>query len=390
MSCIEKSHQNEYGEYPETIVEVPRIATILGTFSDCIGGYAIMGTANGGIEIAISRRDDNTVKVFNPTKLDKKKFQVTNVKYRKEDRWANAIKAIIYELGYLGFSLSGMNITIQGDGSICDNSTFASISFIGMLLGLDRLYSLGFDKERMKRIAYTANRFSNVYQARLRDLIVLLYSEENSLMFFDLDSYRYEYSNCKMPDGVTSLFVSTSIPFSVLTPEFDDFNENLSELVEDISSRIPKGIKLRDLTDKELRLALKLSAEQRRRLLFVLEESSLAKKAWDAIKEKDHATFGKILNMHERAMEVDAELTSPEIDWIAKRGSEIKGLYGLCQVYTGCAGTLLALIDSSTDFPYTSRLEEYERIFGFHAVVEPYIPYVKARSIEGDESPTCQ
>ncbi|MBQ2258983.1 MAG: hypothetical protein II339_01840 [Spirochaetales bacterium] len=43
-----------------------------------------------------------------------------------------------------------------------------------------------------------------------------------------------------------------------------------------------------------------------------------------------------------------------------------------------------ALIDEEGKLAYTNRLEEYERIFGFHAEVRDYIPSGKISIVEAD------
>ena len=391
MNCIKEIHLNEYGIEPAVIIEVPQVMTILGAFSDCIDGYALMGTNANGMTIGISKREDNSVKALNVSKQDKKKFQITSIKYRKEDRWANCIKAVLQELVSLGIQLTGLNITIKGESSICDNSTFASSMFVGILTGLNSLFNLNLDSEAIKRIAFLANRFSSIYQARLRDLITLLYIKPDSLAFFDLASYDYEFIEYPKKENISSILISTSIPFSVLTPELDEFRDEMCTFAKELKGRIPKGIKLRDLSEKDIRQGLHIPQEQKRRqLMFLIEESLCALKSVEALKTGDYISLGRMLNAQERSFETKAELTSPEIDWIVKRSNEIQKIYGICQIYIGAAGTLLALIDTSVNFPYTCHLEEYERIFGFHANIRPYIPYGGVRCIRADEYSTCQ
>ena len=391
MNHIERSHLEEYGTEPCAIAEVPQVVTLIGAFSDCIDGYAIMGTCDNGLKIAVSKRDDNTVKILNATKQDKKKFQITNIKYRKEDRWANCIKAILQEVVSSGFVLPGMNITIQGESAICDNPSFSSYAFIGMLFALEGLLGISFTKEEKKKMAFSSNRFSQAFQARLRDLITLLYSKEDNLMFFDLSNHSYEFLEYPKKDNVSSLLISTAIPYTILTPELEEFRQEANEVVGLIRKKLPKTMSIKNLNEKNIRQILNISSEQKKgQLRFLVEDSECALNGWKALKNGDMELFGKNMNLQEKGLEMNAELTSPEIDWIVKRGSEMKKLYGICQIYTGVAGTLFALIDSSVDFPYTSQLEEYERIFGFHANVCPYVPYGSARSMRRDEYSTCQ
>ncbi len=391
MNDIGKYHQKEYDTAPSVIIEAPQVMTLLGGFSDCVKGYCLMSTNDYGMRIAISKRDDNTVKIQNITKQDKKKFLISNIKYRKEDRWANAAKAILFELVLSGYELTGMNITVKGPSAIGDNASFSASIFAGLLVGVNKLFDLNLDADMMLKLAFNANRFSELFQARLRDLISIFTSRKGNLIFFDLESYDYkiiEYPFSSLPE-LKSILISTSLPYSVLTPEMEEFRVSVNSVLQEVKNRLPKGFKIRELTEHQIRQELRLKPElERRQLMYVVEESMLAKSAYDAIINKDYESFGKLMNTEQKNLFTKAELTSPEIDWIVRKASEINGVFGLCQVFVGLAGTLISLIDSSLDFSYTSRLEEYERIFGFHATIRPYIPSGGVRLVE-DEDSSC-
>ena len=74
-------------------MEVPQVTTLLGAFAEYCSGYALMSTNDHGLRVALTRRDDNTVRVFNATKGERKKFQLSALKERKEDKWAQIVKA---------------------------------------------------------------------------------------------------------------------------------------------------------------------------------------------------------------------------------------------------------------------------------------------------------
>lgn len=388
MKDIKSNHFKEYSENPEIIVEVPQLTTLFGAFSDFISGFSLMSTNDYGLRVAMSRRQDNAVRVLNVTKQDKKKFQISNIKYRKEDRWANAAKAILNEVVSIsGISIPGLNITIKGQSAGGDNSSFTSAIFAGIIYGLNNLFELHLSGDDMVRLAFGANRFSPFYNARLRDLVTIFSAEKGSVVFFDLDSYEYKFQKYPFDDfeGIGSYLISSAIPYSVLTPEEDEFRDECDIIFQALKAKLPRSVKLRDLSEKELRpILFGLSESQRRFAQFVIQDSEFAKKAWEAINASDIDAFSKLLNSQQKNITSKAELSSPEIDWIVRRGLETTGVSSISQVYVGLSGTLLALIDEEGKLAYTNRLEEYERIFGFHAEVRDYIPSGKISIVEAD------
>ncbi len=390
MKDIESYHYKEYSEHPDIVVEVPQVTTLLGAFSDFVNGFALMSTNDYGLRISLSRRQDNSVRVLNVTKQDKKKFQISSLKFRKEDRWANAVKAILNELiSNLGANLIGLNITIKGHSAGCDHSSFSAAVFSGLLFGINRLFELNLTMEEMVRVAFNANRFTPIYNARLRDLITIFSAKAGKVILYDLESYEYklvEYPFIGF-EGCSTYLVSSSIPYSVLTPEEDEFRSECEDIFQRIRPKIAKGMKIRDLSEKDIRHSLAdLGESQRRFAQFVIQDSDIARKAWDAICTSDIESFARLLNMQQKGITSKAELSSPEIDWIARRGMEAEGVRAMAQVYIGLSGTLLALIDEEGKLPYTNRLEEYERIFGFHADVRDYIPSGGIRIVEDEGS----
>jgi galactokinase len=63
------------------------------------------------------------------------------------------------------------------------------------------------------------------------------------------------------------------------------------------------------------------------------------------------------------------EVSCPEIDWMVKRAQETEGVFGARMTGQGFGGCTYALVKKETISEYCSRIEDYERIFGFHPVV---------------------
>lgn len=130
MNKIDALHEKEFGERPLIIGEVPGICTLFGNFSDICEGWAVIGTSNGYVRLAVSKRDDGMVRLYNATANDRKRFSLNSIKYRKEDRWGNFIKSVISVLASEDYHLQGMNITCYGPVLLGD------VSAVGTALAL--------------------------------------------------------------------------------------------------------------------------------------------------------------------------------------------------------------------------------------------------------------
>ncbi len=371
MDSIEKRHEMEYSVAPDIIVEVPQPVTLLGAFSDYIKGYSLMCTIGDGISIACSMRTDNSVKVFNSIKQDKKKFIVNNIKYRKEDKWANAVKAIISSFQAEGYKITGLSFTLSGAPT--EGDEYNAMIFVGVAKILNSLFILNLKDSELLKLSIRANNFSEEYKAKERDLITIFESKENTMLFFDLALNKHIQFSVSS-EQLSGHILDPAMPFSVLDPLLDEFKEVLVPVVASLSVSFP-GEDIKSISEKELRLYFnKLLELDRHCIEYIIEESNLAKKGYEMLSSGDYQNFGKLLFQQQRILQNKAELTSPETDWLTKRAQEIPAVIGIAQISLGRPGLMLLLIASNDEVSYTERLEEYDRIFGFHPTISSFIP----------------
>ena len=388
MDGTAKAHQGEYGVQPGVLVEVPQVTTLLGAFAEYCGGYALMSTNDHGLRVAISKRDDNTVRVFNATKGERKKFQLSALKERKEDKWASIVKAVCQVLISAEIPISGFDMTFKGQSASADAPSITAAIVSGMIYGLNSLDSLGLDANTMMRLSFGANRYISKYGSRLRDLITLFTAVPGRIIFFDLESYDYDSYSYPFTSGsgIGSYFIDCSLPEDELSAEVEIFRDNCTKAAKLTKEALSYGEKLKGLTERGIRhLHLPLSEDMKRTISFVVEDSAFARKGLDAIKAKDATAFGKIFTAEQRNISELADLTSPEVDWLVKRGIEAAGVKGITEISVGISGTLVALIEKDAVEQYRAQLEEYERIFGFHPIMREYVPSSGLRIIDADE-----
>jgi len=385
MESIAKQHEMEYSAAPDIIVEVPQPVTLLGAFSDLVKGHSLMCTIPDGISISCSMRTDNSVKVLNTIKQDKKKFIVNNIKYRKEDKWANAVKAIMSAFQATGVKLTGLDILIAGAPT--EGYEYNAMIFAGIAKIINDLFLLSLPDKELLSLCRRASMFAPGFKAKDRDLIAIFESKENNVLFFDI-SRKSRESLALSLDLLSAYILDPAIPYSVLKPLLDEFSVDIIPVFQALAAAFP-GEDIKALSEKELRLYCnRLPEVDRHSIEYVLEESNLAKKGYELLKAKDYAGFGKLLSAQQRNLQNKAELTSPETDWLVKRALESPDVLGIAQISLGRPGTMLTLIASNSEVSYTERLEEYDRIFGFHASLRSFIPYGSIKVL--NEYSTCK
>ena len=369
-----ENHKKEFGEAPILSFDVPQPTVLMGQFSDLIESNCLLCLTDQGLSLSFSPREDNIIRVVNTVRQDKKKFSYPNIKYRREDRWANAVKAILSELAKMNIKIKGYNILVSGRGAGADSWSLTASLYFGILHGISILEGLDLSKEKILEMSHNANSFAPSYQAKKRDVWILVNAKPGKVYYWserkgtgeEIPYHGFEKQ---------SYIVSSSLPFSVLTPEEDEFRIEAKDVVSEMESKSITLSDIRKLSEKEARsMVSRYPVRERRCLTHLVVENECCQKAKDYIEKEDLASFGKSLFSLQRSIVGNAELTSPELDWIWRRGQECDGVLGMCLIGIGIAGSFLVVVDGRAFNLYARKEEEYERIFGFRSVLRPFVP----------------
>jgi len=375
MKQITELHQLEHEEKPKVVVTVPGLYTLLGEFADYCKGYTLCGAAPVSLEVAISARQDQSVRLFMAPMKDRKRFNLQNIKFRREDRWANFIKGVVSILNARGFSTGGFNITFSGDLLAKEGAMVNSAIALGVTIALRELCIPELKLEDCAAIGYSALSSFAGENCRLVMFLAMMQVRSDSLLLYDVHHLTYERIPYDTADkSILTMIVESRISPHALREELVIRRKESKLAFEKLRSAFPTGL-LRDVSDQEVKESVgMLSEEEKRICLYVLSESRLAKEGARLLAQKDMVMYGKVLSRVQAGLRDVFEVTCPEIDWLTKRATEINGCLGATMITTGSSGTILVLLSSESLAQYTARMEEYEHIFGFRPTWNSYAP----------------
>ena len=366
MEKIINLHRGEYASDPEIVVEAPGALTIMGNHVDSDDGFMIQAALDMKIYVAISRRKDNFLRFYAVDVEERKRTSVANIKYKKEDRWANYIKSVLLSMENSGLSFRGLDITVTGEiphsiGLASSSALESAIAF-----ALSELCGFNLSKEELIKIIYSGEeKFLNSNRAPSGSYSSL-FGKKDNLLYIDLRYVTVEYLPFSLED--TSFIITLSnVPLIQIEKEMEERRKDINKSIERLNS-LRYGTSLRDYNKNDLVNGMESVSEQtRRRAAHVVEEISRIEEAKNAIKKNDMATLGKLMSRSHESLRDNFEVSCPEIDWLVKRAQEIEGVYGSKITGTGFGGCTLTLLKNSSIDRYRERLDEYERIFGFNA-----------------------
>jgi galactokinase len=309
---------------------------------------------------------------------ERKRTTIANLKYKREDRWANYLKGVLYELLQVGSSFKGLNLTVSGN--VPREIGLGSSAAVGVATALAARALFGFELEdiQLVQVAYLSETAFMGKREKITDQLGTFFAKEGKAVFIDLRSLDYSLVPVNIGD-LQLVLTESGVKQNSVHEEIEERYELCSQSIEVLRDRATQK-SLRDYTVQDLKLGMGMLPESSRRLcMHVVQENQRVLEGMELLKRGDGQAFGKLLGKAHESLRDNFEVSCPEIDWLVKRAGEMDGCYGAKIVGPGFGGCTLGVFSPDALEEYHHRLEEYEHIFGFHPVCHQIKPRTGAR-----------
>lgn len=366
MSDIVSLHRKEYGSRPEVIFSAPGVISLLGELNDLNEGVMLQFALGRRVQVAVSKRKDSSLRFYAADFNERKRTTVANLKYKREDRWANYPKGVLAEIAEEGHKFKGLNFTIYGEipqeiglgssSALCTATAYA----------LRELYKYPFGDKECVELAMRAETAFIGKAGSISVFITSALAKGKNALHVDLRNLGYEYVPFRHK-GVLLLLTISNVPKVSSEAEMQYRKDECGKCVAYLN-KTSEGRVLRDYTVEDLKHSMGIVPENTRRLcMHIVEENRRVQEAKEALLNNDIGAFGKVLNKSHESLRDNYEISCPEIDWLVKRAWEMEEVIGSRLIGSGFGGSTITLLREEGLKGYNERLEEYERIFGFPA-----------------------
>lgn len=373
MEQLIEAHLAEYEVRPDIILEAPGRFHLIGDHSWYFKDKTLSMAVNLPVYFAVSVREDTAVRFYFHQLKERKRANVSSMKYRKEDRWANAIKAIIYAFEEFGLHCKGMNITIWSD--ILPSSGFGITTAMKVVsaLAFKELFHPECDEVKLLKIIELGNRQFLGVENYVADIFTAMFSKAGNCILTDHSKTSWSLIPFSFDDYAIILT-------DARVPRITVWNEDLVRTPENFLLLAELKVKKNNYwvyEDSEIEINDILSGvneDMRRRLLCIMKEHKNVMDAAEGLRTGNFQLFARAVNKSHEAMRDMFNISCPEIDWLVKRVLEFDSTSSArnpsaCSRVTGkgygrCSYSIIKKTDVEN---YEQRLAEYERIFGFRA-----------------------
>jgi galactokinase len=376
MPDIGQIHRSEYElglgrSIPVAIAEAPGRVHFLGGQGDPASGFYLCAAIDRFIQLAVSPRKDKSFRFYAADLSERKRSTLVNIKHRREDRWANYIKAAILLFIDLGYPMRGLNFSFTGN--IPQQIGLASSTAIetAAAAALRSLLCVQISDMDLAQKLYDAHIKFFGSAASVADYQVSLMARKNQFLF--IDTFSGEIIKIKSPlSRFRFLIVDSRVPRVGVESEIVLRNADTQKGLEFLSQKFDVA-NFKDFGSKDLIDALGDFPEQiRRRSIHIVDEIHRVQDACDALQRSDIASLAKIIFHSHESLRDLYEVSCPELDWLVKRAQELEGAAGSRMTGHGFGGCTYTIIRRELVEEYKRRLEEYERIFGFRPVIHEF------------------
>ena len=376
MKLINDAHIEEYGTKPEITAKAPGRFHLIGEHSWFFKDKTLSMAVNLPVYVAVSKRQDTSVHFFYKQINEHKKATVNALKYKKEDRWANACKAIVYGFTSGGFAIGGFDLTVYSE--ILPSAGFGVTTAIkaATLIALQNLFEVKCTDNELLQILERGNRRFLQSENYLSDNYSALFSKKGNLLITDYFKNSWDYVPFNFSDKKIFL-IDTKVPRVSIWNEASIFEPQYALLLGDLREQKPNVYGgwqyINNITD--INEVLEIETEDvQRKLKSVIREHKDLLEAKAGLETGDFFKFARSVNHSHETMRDMFNMSCPEIDWILKRVSELEPNLELvtnpvtCGRITdkGFGRCLFAVMRENDVENFNSKLNEFEKIFGFH------------------------
>ena len=375
MKAINDAHFQEYEVKPEIVSTAPGRFHLIGEHSWFFKDKTLSMAINIPVYVSVSKREDSALKFYFHQLSDRKKANINSLKYKKEDKWANAVKAIVYGFTSGGFTLGGMDITIYTEVLPSAGFGITTAIKVASAVAIRKVYDVPCSDMELLQVVERGNRRFLQTNNYIADTYTALFAKKGNLLVTDHSKNAWEYVPFDFKNKKI-LLTDTNVPrFSVWNEE-TLFEPQYALLLGDLREHKPnvfgKWQYINNVTDINETLST-VSEDTRRKLLCIMREHGDVLDAIDGVSKGDFYKFARSVNHSHESMRDLYNISCPEIDWILKRVGELEPNLEMitnpvtCGRITGkgFGRCLYSVVRESDVENFKKKLTEFEKIFGF-------------------------
>ena len=369
---LKQKFKEYYGDGQVECIFSPGRVNLIGEHTDYNGGHVFPCALTIGTYMLARKREDRTLRFFS-VNFEKAGVFVTSLDeltWKKEDRWTNYPKGVIWAFQQKGFEINyGMDVLVYGN--IPNGSGLSSSASLEVATGLMLKTMFGFDQVTMTDIAlwgqYAENRYNGV-NCGIMDQFACAMGKEGHAIFLDTADLSYQYVPVQLTDAKV-LIACSNKKRGLGDSKYNERRSECEEALKDIQKVMPiKNLgELTEETFEQVKGAIRRPICVQRARHAVLENQRTLQ-AVEALNKNEIELFGRLMNESHVSLRDDYELTGVELDTLVEEAWKCEGVIGSRMTGAGFGGCTVSIVkNDAVDNFIASVGKAYEEKIGYPA-----------------------
>jgi galactokinase len=345
MSIAEKirsTFKNKFNEEP-LLVKSPGRVNIIGEHTDYNNGFVLPAAVDKAIYVAVSKRDDDTIKLYSDDFDELVEFQIQDIKPEK-GRWTNYVLGIVDQLLQHGHRFKGFNLSFGGDIPIGAGMSSSAAVECATIFALNEIFQLNVSKLDMVKWSQKAEHEYSGVMSGIMDQFASMFGKKDHVLKLDCLTLDYEYIPLKL-EGIKIVLLNTNVKHSLASSEYNTRRAECERGVALVKEHHPEVNSLREvsLTMLDQHVA-PVDDVIYQRCKYVVQENLRLLSATEDLKAGNIEALGdKMFQTHE-GLSTLYEVSCKELDFFVEQVRNDEDVLGARMMGGGFGGCTINLI----------------------------------------------
>lgn len=283
--------------------------------------------------------------------------------------WRNYPKGIIWAFGEKGFKVDkGLDILYYGN--IPNGSGLSSSASIEVLTGfiLKDLFGFAVTNQDLALIGqFSENRYNGV-NCGIMDQFAIAMGKKDAAIFLDTSNLSYEYAPIAL-DGAKIVILNTNKKRGLGDSKYNERRSECEAALAALQTKLDIQ-SLGELSEEEFEANKALIGDEVkiRRAKHAVYENQRTIQAVKALREKDLALFGRLMNASHDSLRDDYEVTGIELDTLVSDALKQEGVIGARMTGAGFGGCAVSIVKAGCVDKFIENVgKAYQEKIGYAA-----------------------
>jgi galactokinase len=334
---VVREFADRYGELPAAVVRAPGRVNLIGEHTDYNDGFVFPMAIDRAVWIALRPAAEGKVAVFSLDFAEEKRFGLEELDGPGQEGWLEYLKGTAWALKKAGWGLKGWEGVLAGDVPIGAGLSSSAALEMATARAFAFTAELGWEPGLMARLGQQAeNQWVGVNCGLMDQMISAAGRAEHALL---LDCRSLEYELVPLPPGTAVVVLDTGTRRGLVDSAYNERRAQCEAAAGVF------GVKaLRDVTLEQFQERQKeLDPTTRRRAHHVISENARTVRAAEAMRQRDAAHLGELMNASHASLRDDFEVSSAALDTIVECARQRQECLGARMTGAGFGGCAVAL-----------------------------------------------